>query len=71
MALKPRKKHGEGNYCLMKSDIDDISITDFQNPWTFHNLFTQPDDVLFRWLRDQALLAETIRCETGEVAKIN
>ena len=71
MALKSRKKHGEGNYCLMKSDIDDISITDFQNPWTFHNLFTQPDDVLFRWLTDQGLLAETIICETGEVAKIN
>ena len=67
---KPRKTPGEGSYNLRKTDVDSITFPDFQNPWTFHFLFTQNDPVLFRWLRDNGLLAEIIHCRSGETAKL-
>lgn len=62
MDEKARKTHGEESYHLKKSDITQIEIEDFQNPWTFHTLFMSPDEDLFRWLREKGLLASEIKC---------
>ncbi|MEW8548562.1 MAG: IS1595 family transposase [Candidatus Thiodiazotropha sp.] len=55
----------------MKTDVDNIFFEDFQNPWTFHFLFTQADPIVFAWLRHNGLLPEIVQCSSGEVAKLN
>ena len=60
-----RKKYGEGSYHKMKTDVYEIGFQDFQNPWTFHHLFTRDDATLYEWLRNNGLLAETVKCTGG------
>ena len=43
-------------------NLDDIAFKDFQNPWTFHNLFNSDDDEVFQWLRTNGLLAKEVMC---------
>ena len=68
---KQRKRHGEGSYNLRISEVNDIEIADFVNPWTFHTLFMACDDVLYNWLRSHGLLANTIECHCSKIAKLN
>ena len=60
-----QKKHGEGSFNLMKENVQDKEFSDFQNPWTFHYLFTRDDDVLFHLLRNHGLLADRVVCSYG------
>ena len=65
-----RKKSGEGSFQKMKTNDDEIEFKDLQNPWTFHHLFTTDDQTLYGWLRQNGLLAETVKCLGGEVSKL-
>lgn len=68
---KRRKIHGEGSYNLRISNINEIEIGDFQNPWTFHTLFMSSDEELFGWLRDKKLLISEVRCtQCNNVCKL-
>ena len=54
----------------LKTNDDEIEFNDLQNSWTFHHLFTTDDQTLYGWLRQNRLLAETVKCLGGEVAKL-
>ena len=69
MANRKGKIYGDGSYCQMKTNIDEVTIKDFQNPWTFYNLFSSENAVLFQWLRNHGLLAEIIMCPGEKLPK--
>lgn len=60
MALSKQKSGG--SFRERKNDVIQIKIADFSSPWNFFNLFLQDDDIVFEWLRNNGLLASTIKC---------
>lgn len=47
---------------LRQDQLQFTTFDDLLNPWNFYSLFLQDDSVVFLWLRQQGLLAETIPC---------
>lgn len=72
MSERPRKKHGEGSYDKIITNVNEIEIADFINPWTFSTLFMSSDEVLFSWMREKGLLASRVPSpECGKNCKLN
>lgn len=53
-------------------NITDITPADFANPWNFFHLFTQSEEDVYFWCRQNGLLATSFPCHvdncTGEMA---
>ena len=72
MSERPREKHGEGSYDKIITNVNEIEIADFINPWTFSTLFMSSNEVLFSWMREKGLLASQVPCpECGKNCKLN
>ena len=68
---KVRKTHGEGNFNLIIDYVNKMEFKHFQNPWNFHSLFFSVDEVVYKWLRNNGLLASQLTCHCGKEAKLN
>ena len=43
----------------------DINISDWENPWTFYNMFIESDSIWINWLKQQGLLASSMLCRAN------
>ena len=53
----------KGNYKVMKRNLEDISLDDVNNPWTFYNLFLQDEETVLLWLIKQGFICESLDCK--------
>ncbi|XP_060587568.1 uncharacterized protein LOC132743075 [Ruditapes philippinarum] len=51
-----------GGFRRRKIDVDDITVSDFYNPWNFYHLFMQEDSFVVKWCIRNGLLPNEIPC---------
>ena len=51
-----------GAFVRRKTNLSEISFTDFQNPWTFSYLFLSSQKDILDWLMEHKLLANELKC---------
>ena len=58
--------HNKGGFFdLRKTFEQDINISDWENPWTFYNMFIESDSIWINWLKQQGLLASSMLCRAN------
>lgn len=69
MSLESDERKKIGNFRQRITNVDDIKIKDFDNPWNFYCLLLSDDATLNKWCRNNELLPETIKCLSKKVSQ--